>query len=133
MSLASLYQRPPEFDFLLYQDAWACLSEGGPVRDAAGRSCSPESGRQLREFFAQRSSARPLRDYLAENGASCRTSGNITTCGYTSALGAAPPGFGRVTPSGEEAVVLTVSFPASDVGLAPQQIRTALRRFTRQL
>ena len=133
MSLASLHQRTPEFDFLLYQDGWACLSRSAPGRDAAGDSCAPIAGRQLRELFSERSNSRPLRDYLAENGAGCRSAGGVTTCSYVKILDMpAVPGR-QANPSPEQGVELTVSFPANDLGLAPEQIRTALRRFTRTL
>ena len=133
MSLASIHQRTPEFDFMLYQDGWACLSQATPGREAAGSACGALSGRQLRELFAQRSRARSLRAYLAENGASCRPGGNVVTCSYTKIL-ETPVMFGRrVNSSGDEGLELTVSFPARDTGLAPDQITTALRRFTRTL
>jgi hypothetical protein len=133
MSVASVHQRAPEFDFLLYQDGWACLSQGAPNREAAGSSCPPTSGRQLRDLFAQRSTSRSLRDYLTENGASCRSDNDVTMCSYTKALAEAPLPFGRAGTSRDEGLELTVSFPAKDLGLAPEQIRTALRRFTRTL
>lgn len=133
MSVASLHQKTPEFDFLLYQDGWACLSKGTPGRDTTG-SCPPTSGRQLRELFAQRSSALSLRDYLIENGASCRSDNNVTTCNYTKSLTGTPLAPGpQAGASREEGLELTVSFPAKDLGLAPEQIRTALRRFPRVL
>jgi hypothetical protein len=133
MSVASLHQRPAEFDFLVYQDGWACLSEGTPGREPAGSACAAGSGRQLRELFAQRSSSRPLREYLTANGASCRSGNNVTTCSYAKTL-ETPLVFGRrVNSSGDEGLELTVTFPARDVGLAPGQITTALRRFTRTL
>jgi hypothetical protein len=131
MSLASLHQTP-EFDFLLYQDGWACLSQGAPGRDAGGSSCAPNSGRQLRELFAQRSAATPLRDYLTDNGASCRAGEAATTCSYVKTV-ETPDGFARVAPAAEERVELTVTFPAKDQNLAPEQIRTALRRVSRAL
>jgi hypothetical protein len=129
MSLASLYQRPAEFDYLLHQDAWACLTQGTPGREAAASSCAPNSARALRDLLAQRSSARPLKDYLADNGANCRSADAMTTCSYVKTL-EAPVTFGRLAFSGEERVELTVSFPATDRNLAPEQIRTALRRLT---
>jgi hypothetical protein len=133
MSLASIHQRTPEFDFMLYQDAWACLSQATPGRETGGSACGAVGGRQLRDLFAQRSSARSLRAYLAENGANCRSGGNVTTCSYTKIV-ESPVMFGRrVTSSGDEALELTVTFPARDTGLAPDQITTALRRFTRTL
>ena len=131
MSVASIHQRTPEFDFLLYQDQWACLSQDTPRREAAGASCQPNGGRRLRELFAQRSNSRPLRDYLAENGASCRLGNNVVPCSYTKAV-ETPAVFGRLLiSSADEGLELTVTFPARDVGLAPDQITTALRRFTR--
>jgi hypothetical protein len=133
MSLASIHQRTPEFDFMLYQDSWACLSQATPGREPGGSACGTLTGRQLRELFAQRSSARSLRAYLTENGASCRSGGNVTTCNYTKVV-ETPVMFGRrVNSSGDEGLELTVSFPARDTGLAPDQITTALRRFTRTL
>ena len=133
MSLASLHQRTPEFDFLLYQDGWACLSGGAPGREPAGSACASGSGRQLRELFAQRSRSRPLRDYLAANGASCRPGNTVTTCSYTKIV-ETPLVLGRrVNSSADEGLELTVSFPPRDTGLAPDQITTALRRFTRSL
>ena len=125
MSVASLHQTP-EFDFLLYQDGWACLSQGAPGHES-GASCSSSSGRQLRELFSQRSSSRSLREYLADNGASCRSTDNGTTCSYVKTL-EAPAGLGRVAPSGQDRVEMTVTFPAKDLGLAPEQITTTLRR-----
>jgi hypothetical protein len=131
MSLASLHQRTPEFDFLLYQDGWACLSQGAP--EAAGSSCGAGSGRQLRQLFSQRSGARPLREYLTTNGATCRPGGNVTSCTYIKPV-ESPVIFGRpAISSREEGLELTVSFPARDVGLAPEQITTALRRYARPL
>jgi hypothetical protein len=133
MSVASLHQRTPEFDFMLYQDGWACLPQAAPGRASGGSACGAGSGRQLRELFAQRSNSRSLRAYLAENGASCRSSGNVTTCSYTKIV-EAPVMFGRrVNSSGDEGLELNVTFPARDSGLAPDQITTALRRFTRAL
>jgi hypothetical protein len=130
MSLASLHQRTPEFDFLLYQDGWACLSRSAPGRDAA---CAPTSGRQLRELFSERSGSRSLRDYLAENGAGCRSASGVTTCSYVKILDMPSLPGRQGAPSPEHGVELTVSFPADDQGLTPEQIRTALRRFTRTL
>ena len=133
MSLASIHQRTPEFDFMLYQDAWACQSQATPGREGGGPACGAVSGRQLRELFAQRSSSRPLRAYLTENGASCRQGSNVIACSYTKIL-ETPVMFGRrVNSSGDEGLELTVTFPARDTGLAPNQITTALRRFTRTL
>jgi hypothetical protein len=126
MSLASLHQTPE------YQDGWACLSQGASGRDAGPSACAPNAGRQLRELFAQRSAATPLRDYLTDNGASCRAGEAATTCSYVKTL-ETPEGFARVAPAGEERVELTVTFPAKDQNLAPEQIRTALRRVTRAL
>ena len=134
MSLASTHQRPAEFDFLVYQDGWACLSKGTAGREPAD-TCATGSGRQLRDLFSQRSSARSLRDYLTENGASCRSDSNLATCSYTRTLpeAALVPGGQASTPRGEEGFELTVTFPAKDLGLAPEQIRTTLRRFMRVL
>lgn len=134
MSVASIHQKTPEFDFLLYQDGWACLSQGTPGREPTGTSCPPTSGRQLRELFAQRSSARSLRDYLSENGANCRTTNTVTTCIYTRIFGGGSPVFGRQPNSAvEEGVELAVSFPTRDLGLAPEQIATTLKRSARVL
>jgi hypothetical protein len=131
MSVASLHQRTPEFDFLLYQDGWACLSQG--TSEAAGSSCATGSGRQLRELFSQRSNSRSLRQYLTANRASCRSGNNVTTCSYSKTVEPLLV-FGRpAISSREEGFELTVSFPAKDQGLAPQQITTALRRYTRSL
>jgi hypothetical protein len=131
MSVASLHQRPAEFDFLVYQDGWACLSGSAPSRDGGASACTSGSGRQMREFFAQRSSSRPLREYLTANGASCRSGTTATTCSYTKTL-ETPLVFGRrVNSSGDEGLELTVTFPAQDRGLAPGQITTALKRVTR--
>jgi hypothetical protein len=133
MSVVSIHQRTPEFDFMLYQDSWACLSQATPGRESGGSACATVSGRQLRDLFAQRSSARPLRNYLTENGASCRPGSTVTTCSYTKIV-ETPVMFGRrVNSSGDEGLELTVTFPARDTGLAPDQITTALRRFTRPL
>jgi hypothetical protein len=131
MSVASLHQRPAEFDFLVYQDGWACLSGGAPGREAGASACASGSGRQLREFFAQRSGSRSLREYLTANGASCRSGSTVITCSYTKTLDT-PLVFGRrVNSSGDEGLELTVSFPAQDRGLASEQIATALKRVTR--
>jgi hypothetical protein len=131
MSLASLHQRTPEFDFLLYQEGWACLSQGAP--EAAGSSCGSGTGRQLRGLFAQRSSSRSLREYLTANGASCRPSNTGTTCSYTKTVEPVRV-FGRpAISSREEGVELVVSFPARDLSLTPEQIATTLRPFTRAL
>ena len=131
MSVASIHQKTPEFDFLVYQDGWACLSQGAP--EAAGSSCAARSGRQLRELFAQRSSSRSLREYLTANGAGCRSGDNVTTCSYTKTVEPLLV-FGRpAISSREEGFELTVSFPAKDQGLAPEQITTAMRRYTRSL
>jgi hypothetical protein len=133
MSVVSLHQKLPEFDFLVYRDGWACLSDGAPGREAAG-PCAANGGRQLRELFSQRSSSRSLREYLTENGASCRVNNTVTTCSYTKPLAEAPLVFGRqAAPSREEGFELTVTFPARDQNLAPDQITTAMRRFTRVL
>ena len=125
MSVASIHQKLPEFDFMVYRDGWACLSDG-----AAGSSCAPSSGRQLRELFSQRSRSRSLRDYLTQNGASCRASDTLTTCSYTKALSESAYVFGRPA-APPEAIELAVSFPTKDINLAPEQITTAMKRFTR--
>ena len=131
MSVASLHQKPPEFDFLVYQEGWACLSDTTPGRDAA---CAPGRSRQLRDLFAQRSTSRPLRDYLTENGATCRSTSAVTTCTYTRTFAETAPALGRASsPSREDGFELVVSFPARDTGLSPEQIATAMRRVTRVL
>jgi hypothetical protein len=122
MSVASLYERPAEFDFMV--SSGAC--EGASGRPVDVSACPPNSRRQLREFLAQRSSSRSLKTYLVENGATCDSAGADTTCHYTRKIGDAPFAWSRLgSSSPQQRVEITIKFPASDHGLRSDQIQTA--------
>jgi hypothetical protein len=124
MSVASLYEKPAEFDFMVS----GAPCDGTPGRQVDVSACPPGGGRQLRELLAQRSSSRSLKTYLVENGAACEPTGTDVTCHYTRKIGEASFAWSRLgSSSPQRRVEIVIKFPASDQGLRPDQIQTALK------
>lgn len=121
-----------EFDQLIYLSGVTCFSEGSSVRALSRSGCPQNAGREIRQLFARRSSSQSLKDYLVENGASCRSAATAITCDYDKTISSIPRVSGEPLHSGiRDRFEMTVKFPIDDRNLTPEQMEFQLRRFSR--